>query len=117
MKKTPLLLSAVATILAGLMWFVFFAGSHIRIQNLTGHNFADVTVMDISLGAIKTGTTGPYRKFFPAFGSDTVSIREANGYFQEAQVSDPGDRLWGGRYTYVLRVDTNRMLQVTVKKE
>ena len=124
MKNTRIIVIAVSMLAASAACLVFyFLPSQIRVQNETGHDFVVVTVANESrgeahsLGSVKTGATSQYSRVRSAYADASVFTTDAKGYSWNARIMNTSDRLRPGRYTYILRVDTNDMLELTLRKD
>ena len=92
--------------------------SRIRIQNLTGHDLAKVAVNTNSFGAVKAGATSEYHLIPVMFQSASIYTREPNGYFRNDRfIGGANPTLSAGNYTYILRIATNDMLEVTLRND
>jgi hypothetical protein len=124
MKSKRTIIIAVSLLAVAATCLVFYLWpSRIRVQNETGHDFAAVTVANESsgeahaLGSVKSGATSQYSRVRSAYADASVFTRDAKGYAWNRRIMNPSDRLWSGRYTYVLRMDTNDMMDVTLRRD
>ena len=92
--------------------------SQIRVQNLTGRDFAKVAVMTNAFGAVRAGETTEYRRVQAMFEEASVFTSETNGWFRNARfMGGANPSLSSDSYTYILTLKTNDMLEVTLKRD
>ena len=92
--------------------------SFIRVQNEMGRDLATVTVGSNSFGLLKSGATSDYQLVPTMFESSSVYTKESDGRFHNDRfMGGRNDELASGRYTYILKLGTNDMLEVTLKRE
>lgn len=95
--------------------------TQVRVQNLTGHDLSEVTVITTvatnAFGAMKFGATSKYQTVQVVFEDASIFTSEPNGYFRNHRIGGRNPTVPNGSYTYVLQIDTNNMLEITLKKD
>ena len=78
--------------------------SQIRVRNLTGRDFSNVTVMTNSFGPVKAGASTEYLTVPAVFEEVSVYTSQADGYFMNHRfMGGANSQLASGRYTYILK--------------
>lgn len=91
--------------------------SQIRVQNLTGLDFSNVTVMTNTFGSVKAGALTEYRSVPAIFEEVSVYTSQADGHFMNHRfMGGANSRLASGRYTYILKL-TKDELDITRQKD
>ena len=92
--------------------------SYVRVQNQMGFDLADATVITNSFGALKAGATSDYQMVPAVYQDSSVFTMEPNHYMRNYRhMGGSNPELASGRYTYILSVDTNKSLEISLKKE
>ena len=91
--------------------------SQIRVQNLTGLDFSNVTVMTNKFGSVKAGALTEYQSVPAVFEEVSVYTSQAGGRFMNHRfMGGANSRLASGRYTYILKLDKDE-LEISHQKD
>jgi hypothetical protein len=95
-------------------------GSRVRVQNLTGQDWAEVVVLTNDFGAVKNGATTEYQTTWavPAREDPYVHLVNLTGLFRRHRYLD-GDnqQMEDGYYTYVLKLSGAGRLDIKRRKD
>ena len=89
------------------------SASRIRVENLTGHDWAEVVVLTNRFGAVKDGATTEYQSTSVVFEDVFVYLAESDGRFWRYRfMGGENPQIGNGSYTYVLRLARNDELKI-----
>jgi hypothetical protein len=95
--------------------------SRIRVQNLTGQDWALVIVSTNDFGAVKNGATTEYQKTWavPLLEDRAfVQLVKSNGYtWRHRYLDGDSQRMEDGDYTYILKVSPAGSLDIKRRKD
>ena len=92
--------------------------AQVRVQNLTNHALAEVTVEDISFGKLPAGDYSTTKEIAVLNHEPSVLTRDADGNIQSRRVfHDPKGPVGAGKFLVTLTLNLQGVLQVQVTRD